>query len=81
MIACATVRKRAIQTHYDLATPFYRLLWGVHIHHGLWEAEESPETAQRQLIDRLADAVERATRAVLDVGCGMVGRRSNWHAG
>src|SRR5262245_1551638 len=69
MIACATVRKRAIQTHYDLATPFYRLLWGVHIHHGLWEADESPEAAQRRLIDRLAHAAGlRGGERVLDVG-------------
>jgi tocopherol O-methyltransferase len=74
MIACATVRKRAIQIHYDLATPFYRLLWGVHIHHGLWEADETPETAQRQLINRLADAAGlRGGERVLDVGCGMGG--------
>lgn len=74
MISCATVRKRAIQTHYDLATPFYRLLWGVHIHHGLWEADESPETAQQQLIDRLATAADlREGDRVLDVGCGMGG--------
>jgi tocopherol O-methyltransferase len=74
MIACAAVRKRAIQTHYDLATPFYRLLWGVHIHHGLWEADETPEAAQRQLIERLAAAAGlRRGESILDVGCGMGG--------
>ena len=35
MISCPTVEKRVIRTHYNLATPFYRLLWGRHIHHGL----------------------------------------------
>ena len=30
--------KGAIRSHYDLATPFYRLVWGPHIHHGLWSA-------------------------------------------
>jgi cyclopropane fatty-acyl-phospholipid synthase-like methyltransferase len=35
MIPCASVTKDAIRSHYDLAAPFYRLLWGRHIHHGL----------------------------------------------
>ncbi len=42
MISCPSVEKRVIRTHYNLATPFYRLLWGRHIHHGLWEGSESP---------------------------------------
>src|SRR5262249_16928813 len=68
------ISKRAIQTHYDLATPFYRLLWGNHIHHGLWEGDETPREAQRRLIERLAAEAEvpRGSR-VLDVGCGMGG--------
>lgn len=74
MIACPSVTKRAIQHHYDLATPFYRLLWGPHIHHGLWEEEISPELAQHRLIDRLAKAARlRPEDQVLDVGCGMGG--------
>jgi tocopherol O-methyltransferase len=74
MIACDTITKRSIRNHYDLATPFYRLLWGRHIHHGLWEARESPQRAQQRLIERLAGAA-RVTPgdAVLDVGCGMGG--------
>ena len=43
------VSKRAIRTHYDLATPFYRLLWGPHIHHGLWERECSPQVRELTL--------------------------------
>ncbi len=74
MIACPTVRKTEIQNHYDLATLFYRLLWGVHIHHGYWEDGESPEVAQRQLIDRqvAAAGIQRGSR-VVDIGCGMGG--------
>ncbi len=69
-----SVTKRAIGWHYDLATPFYRWLWGVHIHHGLWEGEETPEQAQQQLIERLASAAGlTANMRVLDVGCGMGG--------
>jgi tocopherol O-methyltransferase len=74
MIACASVTKKSIQNHYDLATPFYRLLWGRHIHHGLWDAEASSGEAQRRLIDRLATAAAiRPGEQVLDVGCGMGG--------
>jgi tocopherol O-methyltransferase len=74
MIACPTVTKNSIRHHYDLATPFYWLLWGPHIHHGLWEGEESPSQAQRHLLDRLAtSAALKPGDRVLDVGCGMGG--------
>jgi tocopherol O-methyltransferase len=74
MISCDSVTKREIQSHYDWATPVYRLLWGRHIHHGLWESDESPSRAQVQLIERLATAVGIHPGArVLDVGCGMGG--------
>lgn len=33
--------KAAIRSHYDLARPFYRLVWRPHIHHGLWLAEDA----------------------------------------
>ncbi|MBS0208577.1 MAG: hypothetical protein JSS27_06440 [Planctomycetes bacterium] len=38
MISVCDVKKSAVRSHYDLVTPFYRLLWGEHIHHGLWHA-------------------------------------------
>lgn len=82
MIETASVAQRAIRSHYDLATPFYRLLWGPHIHHGLWSEEDaarpvpeaSPRAAQEQLTDTLASLAEidRGQR-LLDVGCGMGG--------
>jgi tocopherol O-methyltransferase len=66
--------KRAIRLHYDLATPFYRLLWGAHIHHGCWDGKESAKAAQRRLIERLAAEASIAPGSdVLDVGCGMGG--------
>lgn len=72
MIQCATVRKSDIRSHYDLATLFYRLLWGPHIHHGLWDADESPAAAQQNLTDTLARMAGVAEgQDVLDVGCGM----------
>ncbi|MEI7781894.1 MAG: class I SAM-dependent methyltransferase [Planctomycetota bacterium] len=74
--------KASIRSHYDLATPFYRLFWGPHIHHGLWSAEDavreqphaSPLAAQEALTDALATLADiQAGQHVLDVGCGMGG--------
>src|SRR6266403_1410453 len=74
MISCPTVSKPDIRFHYDLATVFYRLLWGRHIHHGLWDAEESAAVAAQRLTDTLAaEARIDEGQAVLDVGCGMGG--------
>ena len=74
MISIENVEKRAIQRHYDLITLFYRLLWGSHIHHGLWRGQESPAVAQRQLTDAAAEMADvRAGDELLDVGCGMGG--------
>ncbi len=73
MTAFPAVTQREIRFHYDLATPFYRLLWGRHIHHGLWNGTESTTTAQEQLIDTMAARAVRSGDAVLDVGCGMGG--------
>lgn len=82
MITTTTVARPAIRSHYDLATPFYRLLWGPHIHHGLWSEEDSarhtplasPRAAQEQLTDTLSllAGIDRGQH-VLDVGCGMGG--------
>lgn len=74
MIGIDTVAKRDIQFHYDLSTFFYRLLWGSHIHHGLWDGDESPEVAQLNLTDTLASLAEvQPGQHVIDVGCGMGG--------
>ena len=72
MLTCSTVQKRVIQGHYDLSTPFYRLLWGPHIHHGLWDADESPRAAQLQLTERLASLAGVSDgQQLVDIGCGM----------
>lgn len=74
MISVEGVRKESIRSHYQLGTLFYRLLWGPHIHHGLWEGDESPAVAQVQLTDTLAQmAGIVAGDEVVDVGCGMGG--------
>ncbi len=80
MIHCDGIQKSVIQNHYDLSTLFYRLLWGPHIHHGLWHADESPRIAARQLTERMAELAKIQNGAdVLDIGCGM-GGSSAWLA-
>ncbi len=74
MITVDTVHKQSIRSHYQLGTFFYRLLWGPHIHHGLWNGEESARAAQCQLTDTLAEMAAVAERdSVVDVGCGIGG--------
>src|SRR5215472_170599 len=64
--------KDKVREHYDRISPYYRALWGEHIHHGYWiRGDESKETAQIQLIEHLAQAAGIQPHAkVLDVGCG-----------
>jgi tocopherol O-methyltransferase len=74
MIDCPTITSDQIRRHYNLATPFYWLLWGRHVHHGLWNGEESAKAAQQNLIDTLANHAElQKGQDVVDVGCGMGG--------
>ncbi|MFM8582967.1 MAG: SAM-dependent methyltransferase [Planctomycetaceae bacterium] len=74
MIACSQVTKKSIRSHYELSTLFYWLLWGRHIHHGLWHADESPEVAAQQLTETVCELAQIAPgQKVLDVGCGMGG--------
>lgn len=74
MISCPTIAPGVIRSHYDLSTLFYRLLWGPHIHHGLWEGNESPRAAQVNLTERLADLTHlEPGAAMIDIGCGMGG--------
>lgn len=74
MISYDGITKSRIRFHYDLSTLFYRLLWGVHIHHGLWNDNESPRQAQQQLIEHLLHESGMPRGAsVIDVGCGMGG--------
>jgi tocopherol O-methyltransferase len=65
--------KVKIVEHYDVVSPYYRTLWGEHLHHGYWiTGEESKERAQVQLIEHLAEFAEiNYGSAILDIGCGM----------
>ncbi len=67
-----TVRRRDVARHYDDLDPFYRGLWGEHVHHGYWSRRgESAAMAA----DALADLVASRLRLqpgdhLCDVGCG-----------
>lgn len=67
--------KNKIIEHYDVASPYYRSLWGDHIHHGYWiRGDESKETAQIQMIEHLAQLANlRNGSRILDIGCGFGG--------
>jgi tocopherol O-methyltransferase len=72
MICGPAVARRKIRITSELATPFHRLFWGRHIHHGLWNADESPAEAQANLVEAtIREAGLRGGERVLDVGCGM----------
>lgn len=64
--------KRRIIEHYDTVSPYYRSLWGEHLHHGYWiRGNESKEQAQLQLIEHLARLARVKPGAdILDIGCG-----------
>lgn len=58
--------------HYDRLDPFYRRIWGEHIHHGLWtDPTLAPEVAVRHLVHQVArDARMTPGCQVCDIGCG-----------
>lgn len=61
-----------VSHHYDTLDPFYRELWGEHLHHGLWETgTESTQAAVLALVRRVADAARIGPDSVVcDVGSG-----------
>jgi tocopherol O-methyltransferase len=67
--------KQRIVEHYDVVSPYYRSLWGEHLHHGYWiRGDESKEKAQLQLIEHLAQCAGiKAHSEILDIGCGYGG--------
>jgi len=71
MISAATTGE-AVASHYDELDPYYRSLWGQHVHHGLWQTgKESPDEAVLALSHHVAKrAGITAGMRVCDVGCG-----------
>lgn len=73
MIRSATsVAPEAVADHYDELDPFYRALWGEHVHHGYWRTgREPPEVAVEGLVELLAERTGiQPGMQVCDVGCG-----------
>lgn len=67
------VARELVAQHYDTLDPFYRQLWGEHLHHGLWEegGHESPEEAVKALVHHVAHHADITSGdTVCDVGCG-----------
>ncbi|MBF9197581.1 SAM-dependent methyltransferase [Microvirga terrestris] len=71
----------AVAEHYDELDPFYREIWGEHVHHGLWKTgRETPDEAVEALIAHLADKLDlQPGQHVCDVGCGY-GATAEWLA-
>jgi tocopherol O-methyltransferase len=65
--------KHRVIEHYDLVSPYYRSLWGEHLHHGYWiRGDESKEKAQLQLIEHLGRLARiKPGSDILDIGCGL----------
>ena len=74
-VITAATTGEAVASHYDELDPYYRSLWGSHVHHGLWETgRESPEEAVLALSHRVAARAAIGTgQRVCDVGCGYGG--------
>ena len=63
-----------IRKHYDRLSLLYRFFWGEHLHHGYWDADQTPAQAQVRLIECLAERARVPRGAsVLDIGCGLGG--------
>src|SRR5258708_40064796 len=71
----------AVAQHYDDLDPFYRELWGDHLHHGLWiTGLEKQAQAVENLIVYLSRRLElNPGQHVCDVGCGY-GATAEWLA-
>lgn len=73
MIKPNTIQDRAsVARHYDELDVFYREIWGVHLHHGLWKSgQETPEEAVRNLSNYVIDKASiKSGMKVCDIGCG-----------
>ena len=72
----------AVAEHYDELDPFYREIWGEHVHHGLWKSgRETSQEAVEALIAHLASTLDlQPGQHICDIGCGY-GATAEWLAG
>lgn len=61
-----------VASHYDELDEFYREVWGLHVHHGLWkEGHETRSEATLALIDEMISDINLSPgQKVCDIGCG-----------
>jgi tocopherol O-methyltransferase len=71
----AATLEQHVADHYDDLDKWYRVVWGEHVHHGLWrDGNESQPEAVQKLTTYLADKLEiKGGDRVCDVGCGYGG--------
>ncbi|MBZ6076961.1 SAM-dependent methyltransferase [Microvirga puerhi] len=69
----------SVADHYDELDPFYREIWGDHVHHGLWTTGlEDPAEAVIALIARIAEELAlHPGDKICDIGCGY-GATAEW---
>lgn len=79
-VAAKSSFTKRIQVFYDESSQLWEQVWGEHMHHGYYGLEErtdSPQEAQRLLIEKILDwsdiAAAQLPSALLDVGCGIGG--------
>lgn len=62
----------SVAAHYDDLDPFYRTIWGTHLHHGYWRTgKESADEAVLNLTHLVAEHAHiKSGVRVCDVGCG-----------
>ncbi len=62
----------AVALHYNELDPFYREIWGRHVHHGYWRTgKETSAEAAEGLADLVAERLGlRPGMSVCDIGCG-----------
>jgi tocopherol O-methyltransferase len=62
----------AVALHYNELDPFYREIWGNHVHHGYWRTgKETDKEAADALAELVAERLGlKPGLAVCDIGCG-----------
>ena len=62
----------AVALHYNELDPFYREIWGHHVHHGFWRTgKETSAEAAEALSELVAEGLDlKPGMSVCDIGCG-----------